>query len=138
MIRVLLVDDHLHFLEATRAWLLMNQAIDVVDAVTNAQDALERVSQLKPDVVLLDLKLGGESGLDCIPRLKQSHPQVKVIVLTMMESEPYRTAAMRAGADAFAGKSEISKALIALIQGLVNGPEENVDPSRPGWQKGVL
>jgi DNA-binding NarL/FixJ family response regulator len=124
-IRVLLVDDNVYFLIAARGLLGLSEALEVIDSVTCGREALNRVPHLQPDIILLDLNLGEQSGLELIPQLKEANPQGKIIVLTMMEDEPYREAALRAGADAFARKSKMGKALIPLILELANYPTDS-------------
>jgi len=119
-IRILLVDDNLYFLEAARDLLNLNQAIEVVATATEGQDALTQVPTLKPDIILLDLNLGNQSGLALIPHFKKAKPQTKIIVLTIMEEEPYRAAALQAGAHAFVCKTEMNRTLIPVIFELTN------------------
>jgi CheY-like chemotaxis protein len=63
MLRCLIIDDSLRFLDAARA-LLERQGIAVVGVASNSAEALQRVEELRPDVTLLDIDLGGESGLE--------------------------------------------------------------------------
>jgi len=122
-IRILLVDDNPYFLEAARDLLQLNQAIEVVATATEGQAALTQIPALKPDVILLDLNLGDQSGLALIPQFKKAEPESKVIVLTIMEEEPYRIAALQAGANAFVCKTEMSKTLIPVIFELANSTD---------------
>ena len=122
-IRILLVDDSPYFLEAARDFLHLQEALEVAGTATEGQEALEQAQQLQPDVILLDLNLGTLSGLELIPVFKSHIPAAKVIVLTIMNEEAYRTAALQAGADAFVHKTEMSKTLISTLLDLTNFPE---------------
>ena len=122
-IRILLVDDNPYFLEAARDLLQLNQAIQVVAIATEGQDALIQVPAVNPDVILLDLNLGDQSGLALIPQFKKAEPGAKIIILTIMEEEPYRIAALQAGANAFVCKTQMSKTLIPVIFELTNSTD---------------
>lgn len=117
-IRILLVDDNLHFLEAARGFLESNESLEVAGTANEAQAALGIAGELKPDVILLDLNLGGQSGLDLIPRFKQKLPETKIIVISIMEKTSYQIAAIQAGADAFVHKSDMIKMLFPVILNL--------------------
>ena len=114
-IRILLVDDSPHFLEAARDFLHLHEALEVAGTATEGQEALEQAQQMQPDVILLDLNLGTLSGLELIPVFKSYIPAAKIIVLTIMNDEAYRAATLQAGADAFVHKTEMSKTLISTL-----------------------
>lgn len=119
-IRILLVDDSPHFLAAARDFLHMQDSFRVIATAMDGSEAVKQSRRLEPDVILLDLNLADKSGLDLIPIFKQYMPHTKIIVLTIMQDEPYRVAAMQAGADAFVSKNEMSKTLVSNIFNLVN------------------
>jgi two-component system NarL family response regulator len=81
--------------------------VSVVGTATNGEDALEKASVLKPQVVLLDLVMPGLSGLQVIPRLKTLLPQTKIIVLTLLDSPDYSKASLEGGADYFVAKENL-------------------------------
>ena len=114
-IRILLVDDSPHFLAAARDFLHLQQSFRVIATAMDGGEAVKQSRLLEPDIILLDLNLASKSGLDLIPTFKQHMPHTKIIVLTIMQDEPYRVAAMQAGADAFVCKTEMSKKLISVI-----------------------
>jgi len=114
-IRILLVDDSPYFLDAACDFLQYHAPITVVGTAAGSTDALAQSQMLQPDVILLDLNLEQTSGLALIPAFKQHLPATKIIVLTMMEEDSYRTAALQAGADGFVHKSSMVKTLVAAI-----------------------
>ena len=122
-IRILLVDDSPYFLDAARDFLHMHEAIQLVETAADGEQALAKALALSPDVILLDLNLADHSGLDLIPAFRVQLPNVKIIMLTMMEQSAYRTAALRAGADAYVQKSDMSATLIPAIRGLMQVPD---------------
>ena len=119
-IRTLLVDDNPYFLEAAQEYLQMQVFIEVIGTATHAEDALVKSIALNPQVILLDINLGEWSGLDLIPFFCSHLPNAKIIVLTIMESESYRAAAIQAGAYAFVSKSKLQTELIPLMQILIS------------------
>jgi DNA-binding NarL/FixJ family response regulator len=123
-IRTMLVDDSPYFLEAAQDYLQIQDSIEVVGFATHAEDALEKSIALNPQVILLDINLGERSGLDLIPFFNEHLPNAKIIVLTIMESESYRAAAMQAGAHAFVSKSKMKTELIPLMKSLYQNQNE--------------
>ena len=87
MLRCLIVDDSPHFLDAARV-LLERQGITVVGVASNSAEALRRAAELRPDVTLLDIDLGGESGLELARRLHgQAGPAVAPVILISTHAE---------------------------------------------------
>ncbi len=125
-LRIILVDDNLRFLTAAHDFINFHESIEVVASATNGQDALAKIRQLHPDIVLIDLNLGAESGLDLINQIKQELPGTKIIILTIMDEAMYQGAALRAGADAFVRKTDMGNSLIDKIRrlGLISLSEQ--------------
>lgn len=128
-IRILLVDDSPHFLRAAREFLHLQQTFTVAGSATEGPDALIQAQQLQPDLILLDLNLGTQSGLELIPLFRTLMPGTKIIVLTSMDDEAYRTAALQAGADAFVRKTEMARSLVSVILGLTDASAKDQNPS---------
>ena len=100
-IRILLVDDSPYFLDVAREYLDLQESFEITGVAVEGRNALEQARQLQPDIILLDLNLGDQSGVRLIPLLKRHAPHSKIIVLTIMDGEGYRVAAMQAGVDMF-------------------------------------
>ena len=87
MLRCLIIDDSPRFLDAARA-LLERQGIAVVGVAANSADALQRAGELRPDLTLLDIDLGGESGLELARRLhRQDGPSPAPVILISTHAE---------------------------------------------------
>jgi len=114
-IRILLVDDSPYFLAAARDFLQLQQNLNVVGVAGEPQGMLTQIRQADPDVILLDVNVGNHNGLELIPGIKEAAPRAKIVILTILEEEPYRAAALQAGADAFVRKTEMSRQLISVI-----------------------
>lgn len=114
---VLLVDDNPTFL-GIACRFLEDQAparIRVLGTAASGEEAIVLVQQWRPQVVVLDLNLPGQSGLDVLEALRRTHPDTNVVVLTMFEGASYRTAALAAGAHGFVTKAALNTELIPAI-----------------------
>jgi DNA-binding NarL/FixJ family response regulator len=120
-IKVLIVDDHTLVRDGIRALLALVADIKVVGEAANGKEALERVKQLAPDVVLMDLAMPIMSGLEATRRIRKKFPGTKVLVLTQYEDKEYIVPTIEAGARGFVSKmaafSELASAIQAVYQG---------------------
>ena len=98
MIRVLIADDHPVFRFGLRTLLKADPMLSVVGEATTGEEAIAQVSQLAPDVILMDLNMPGMNGIEAIRQILADHPQVHILVLTMFDDDDSVFAAMRAGA----------------------------------------
>jgi two-component system response regulator NreC len=115
---LLLVDDNSLFLRIATRFLEGFPELELLGSAATADEAQEKVVALQPDIVLMDLNLPGLTGLKLIPRLRELRPAVKVIVLTLWDSDIYRQAALAAGADEFVSKAQINATLVPAIRRL--------------------
>jgi CheY-like chemotaxis protein len=120
MLRCLIVDDSPRFLDAARG-LLEGQGVTVVGVASTGAEALRRVVELRPDVTLLDIDLGGESGLELARRLHgQSGPASAPVILTSTHAEQdYAELIAASPAIGFLPKTALSA---DAIHGLLSGP----------------
>jgi CheY-like chemotaxis protein len=114
-VSVLLVDDSPAFLRTATFFLEQCGEMIVVGTVTDGQEALDRVHDLDPDVVLLDLVMPGMTGWQIIARLRVERPEIGIIAMSVWEIDSYREAALEAGADEFVSKAVISTELLPAI-----------------------
>ncbi|MEM6284469.1 MAG: response regulator transcription factor [Chloroflexota bacterium] len=128
MIRVVLVDDQSIVTEGLRVILNAAPSVDVVGTARDGITALDVVTQLRPDVVLMDLKMPGMNGIHATRQLKVTYPEIAVIVLTTYDEDEWVVDAIRAGANGYLLKDTESEALIAAIEGVVSGR----NPVAPG------
>lgn len=120
-IRVLLVDDHAIVRTGLRFLLSSTDDIDVVGEASNGAEALARVAELEPDVVLMDLVMPGMDGVTAIKHLRQSFPQVRVLALTSFSSGDMVQRALKAGAVSFLMKDIQGRDLVSAIRATYNG-----------------
>jgi DNA-binding NarL/FixJ family response regulator len=104
-LKVLIADDHPLVLQGLRRTLEASDGIDVVGEAGNGEALLALVERRKPDVVLLDLRMPGLDGLDCIAEIARAHPGVKTVVLSACDDRGSIDAALLAGASAYMVKS---------------------------------
>ena len=97
-IRVLIVDDHAVVRSGLRLLIEREQDLTTVDEAANAAEAIYRMIEQKPDVLLIDVTMPGESGIEAIPRLLEASPSSKVLVLSMHDDPRYVRDAFAAGA----------------------------------------
>ena len=114
-IRILVVDDHTLFRRGLTALLARDPRLQVVGDAADIGEALRRVGELQPDIILLDNHLPGVRGIDALPALRDAAPQVRILMLTVSEDEADLAAALRGGAAGYLLKTIEGDALIAAI-----------------------
>ena len=124
-ITVLLADNNASFLRVVNKFLAQHDEIEVVGTAEGGREALVEAKRLQPQVMLVDLGMPDLSGLDAIPLLREAHPEMFIIALTLLDTDSYREAALAAGADAFIPKATLNANLMPAIRRLtgemVNG-----------------
>ncbi|MBI2857309.1 MAG: response regulator transcription factor [Chloroflexi bacterium] len=120
-IKVLLVDDHLMIREGVRTMLAGEQDIAVVGEAATGAEALQKVGELEPHVVLMDIRMPGMSGTEAAKRIKDSWPTTSVIMLTMYDSDMYVVEALQAGAAGYLTKDASRELLCHAVRSVVDG-----------------
>ena len=119
--RVLIADDHEIMREGLRALLESHRGIEVIGEATNGQEALDKVAELHPDIVLMDISMPVMNGLDATRAIKQAHPDVKILILTMHEGEAYFFNILEAGASGYFIKGGSAADLVTALQVVEKG-----------------
>ena len=120
-IRVLLVDDHDILRDGLRALLEIAGDIQVVGEARNGREAVSEALRLRPDVVLMDIALPELDGVEACRRICQQASEVRVLFLTMHESEEYFLRARRSGAAGFVIKRTASADLLSAVRSVARG-----------------
>ncbi|MCC6142429.1 MAG: PAS domain S-box protein [Candidatus Hydrogenedentes bacterium] len=128
-LHVLIVDDHKIMREGLAGLLMGEAGIEVIGEAASGPDALDRVAQLQPDVVIMDVSMPGMSGIEATRLLMQRHPEVAVIGLSMHEESNVGAAMREAGARAFLTKGGPSEALIDAIR--ASAPQVQKEVAEP-------
>jgi len=127
-VRVLVVDDQTLFREALATLLGVRDEVEVVGAVGDGAQALEAVALLRPDVVLMDLRMPVLDGVATTRRLAVEHPDVRVLVLTTFDGDDEVFPALRAGAVGYLLKDATASRLVEAVQAAARG-ESVLQPS---------
>ena len=118
--QVLLIDDHALFRIGLRE-LLERRGIDVVAAVGDCEEGIQLVDDLKPDVVLLDMRMPQMSGIDVLTNLRSKHKEMRIAMLTTSQDETDVLASFQHGADGYLLKDMEPDELIASLDQIVDG-----------------
>jgi DNA-binding NarL/FixJ family response regulator len=115
--KVLLVDDSPYFLKAATRFLLGLDAVATIATASNGADAVQAVLRDRPDLVLMDINMPGMSGLAAVRRIKVLQPDLRIVVVSLNESEDFQAAAEAAGADGYIAKRHFASGVVALFSG---------------------
>jgi two-component system, NarL family, response regulator NreC len=121
VIEVVLVDDHAVVRSGLRMLLDAQEDIEVVGEAGNAKDAIFRARALKPDVILLDVVMPGESGIEALPKLLKESPETKVLVLSMQDDPSYVREAFAAGASGYVLKEAVDEEVVSAVREIASG-----------------
>lgn len=120
-VRVLIVDDHAVVRSGLRLLLAAEDDIEPVGEAGNAKEGIFQARALKPDVILLDVVMPGQSGLDVLPQLVHENPQAKVLVLSMQDDPRYVREAFKAGASGYVLKEAADVEVVGAIRDVARG-----------------
>ena len=104
-LKVLIADDHPLMLQAIRRVLEASEDIDVVGEARSGEEVLALVERRKPDLVLLDLRMPGLDGLECLAEIRRNWPGIKTVVISASDDRASIDSALLAGASAYILKS---------------------------------
>jgi two-component system, NarL family, response regulator NreC len=119
--RVLIVDDHAVVRSGLRLVLEAEDDVEPVGEAGTAREAVFQNRALKPDVILLDVVMPDQSGLDVIPTLLHERPEAKVLVLSMQDDPQYVRQAFAAGASGYVLKEAADTEVVAAVREVANG-----------------
>jgi DNA-binding NarL/FixJ family response regulator len=118
-VRILIVDDHEIFRRGLRSLLESRADWEVCGEAIDGQDAVEKAKQLQPEVIVLDITMPRLNGLDATALLRKEVPTAKIVILSQHQPALMKQVALTAGAGAYVTKSEVSRELMAAIDGLL-------------------
>ncbi|PWA05754.1 response regulator transcription factor [Flavobacterium laiguense] len=120
-IRVVLADDHVFVRDGIKS-LLENEAnIEVVGEATDGLEALKIVEINKPDLLILDIRMPNMTGIEVVEKLRSQNNTVKIVMLSMHESEEYVLKSIRAGADGYLLKGSSKEEFLKALHTVANG-----------------
>jgi len=115
-IKVLIVDDHALLREGIRSLLASHDDIEIVGEATNGSEALEKVREVAPDVILMDIAMPIMDGLEATRRIRKQNPNVRIIILTQYDRKDYVLSSIKSGASGFIPKNVIISELVSAIR----------------------
>jgi DNA-binding NarL/FixJ family response regulator len=118
-VKILLCDDNDNFRQLLTQYIKTMPGVEVVGEAIDGVDAIDKTESLNPDLVLMDLSMPNQSGLDATKTIKERWPGTSVIILTLYEDSVYKELADEFDADGFIAKSSIKAQLPNLIQEMV-------------------
>ncbi len=123
-IRVCIADDHLLMLTGIKRALDDAEEIDLVGVTQRGDEVMDLVEKQRPDLMLLDGRMPGMDGVDCLKLIREHHPHVKVVMLSASEDAAQVAEALAAGASAYIGKrinpNDLASALRQIVAGVVH------------------
>ena len=135
--RILIADDHPLMLDGTRDALERCEDFEIVGEAHSGSEVLPVIGRTDPDMVLLDMRMPGMDGLTCLERIRQRHPQVKVVMLSAFNEPEQISAALKRGASGYIVKSvnplDLPAALRQILEGTVYhalGLTDDDEPAR--------
>lgn len=126
--RIILVDDHEVVRLGLKSLLDRHSQFDVIGEASNAKEAMEQVERLMPDVVVMDIRLPGTSGIEACEEITKKYPDIRVIMLTSYAEDDMLFSAIRAGASGYVLKQIGAEDLMKAIEAVGRG-EALLDPA---------
>ena len=120
-IRVLVVDDHALFRHGVLELLRGEADLEIVGQASDRLQAIDLASELQPDVVLMDVRMPGASGIEATRRIRAGQPATRVVMLTVSEDEDDLYASLRAGASGYLLKESPVEEIAVAIRVVANG-----------------
>jgi DNA-binding NarL/FixJ family response regulator len=118
---ILLADDHVLFLHGIGQLLAAEQDMEVVGEAGSGAEALERATELRPDIILMDIGMPGLSSFEATRQIRRARPETRVVFLTMYDDEDYLVEGMEVGANGYVLKDSPANQLTAAIRDVCRG-----------------
>ena len=119
--RIMVVDDQNLFRSGLVRLLEADPRVQVVGQAVDGLDVIKKVTSLKPDVILMDLKMPNLDGIEATRRVVAEHPEVKILILTTFETDSYVLQALRAGASGYVLKDAQNDSIVSSILAVISG-----------------
>ena len=131
-IRLLIADDHALVRSGLRSMLQREPGIEIVGEARNGREAVELCRSLRPDLVLMDVRMPDMDGLEATRAIKREHPETGVLMVTMHENRDYMLEATKAGAAGYVLKDASRSELISAVRRVADAEPSNSPAAQPG------
>jgi DNA-binding NarL/FixJ family response regulator len=129
MFTTLIVEDNRTFRQTLRNLLYSRFPWMCIEEAGEGKECLQRVSDCRPDLVFMDIKLPGENGLELTKKIKRVYPGIIVVILTSYDLPEYRQAAYEIGADHYVSKgSSTAEEILSLVESVISGGKQMQHP----------
>ena len=119
--RIVIAEDHTILREGLKALLSSSADLDVIGEAEDGREAVRLASDLKPDLMLMDLSMPRMNGIEAIKEIKKQHPDIKILILTVYKTEEYVLASLQAGADGYILKEANHAEFLLAIRNVLMG-----------------
>ncbi|MBW5445568.1 response regulator [Cohnella sp. CFH 77786] len=119
--RIMLADDHTLFRAGIRNLLAAEGGIEIVGEVATGEEAISKARELRPDVILMDIRMPGRNGIEATRAILETCPDIKILILTMFRDDQSVFTAMRAGARGYMLKDADEEELLTAIRVIAGG-----------------
>ena len=119
MIRTLIIDDNPGFLKRVRNFLTAYDQVEIIAEASDGEEAISLALDHNPDLVLMDVRMGGMTGLNATQRLRDELPEIAIIILSKYDLHEYREAARIRGANGYVVKMNMVEELLPTIQRVI-------------------
>jgi len=131
MLKILIVEDNATFRRSLNELLCTRFPSITIEEAVDGEEAIQKIDASVPDLIFMDIKLPGESGLHVTKRVKSKYPKMIIIILTYYDSPEHREAAFRCGADHFLPKGTSIEEVVELVQSIESKKDpDSHDPNR--------
>jgi DNA-binding NarL/FixJ family response regulator len=120
-VRIVIADDHGLVRQGLRSMLSREEDLEVVGEAEDGREAVEMCSRLRPHLVLMDVRMPQMNGLVATRQIKQRHPKITVLMVTMQENPDYLLEAVKAGAAGYVLKGSHNSQIMSAIRGVLEG-----------------
>lgn len=120
-IKVLIVDDHKLIRDGIEAMLSNTEDIEVIGSVSSGEDSINEVRQNRPEVILMDIMMGGMNGIEATRWIKEFDPTIRILLVTMEISKEYVSAGIKSGVDGYLPKDVDRGTLLDAIRAVHGG-----------------
>lgn len=118
MVKVMLVDDSASFRMAAEQFVTEVCGVHVIGQADSGEAAVEMALRLRPEVILMDLAMGGINGIEAGRRIKAADETIKIVILTLNNGREYRELAQSLALDGFVSKTDFTAAICSVIESL--------------------